>query len=44
MKKNFSGVYSAPQVRLCDVRIESGFVLSNPSDFNDLELDNRTDW
>ena len=41
MKKNFSGAYSAPQVRLCNVRIESGFVLSQPSDFFDPELDNR---
>ena len=44
MKKTFLCAYSAPQVRLCNVRIESGFVLSQPSDFNDLEFENRTDW
>ena len=43
MKKAFFGAYSAPQVRLCNVRIESGFVLSQPSDFFDPEFENRNE-
>lgn len=40
-KQNLFAVYAAPQVRVCDIRIESGFVLSNPSDFMDPDLDVR---
>ncbi len=40
-KQNLFAVYAAPQVRLCNVRIESGFVLSNPSDFVDPDFETR---
>ena len=43
MKREFLGVYVTPQVRMCDVRIESGFVLSGPTDFLDPEFENRNE-
>jgi hypothetical protein len=40
-KQNLFAVYAAPQVRVCDIRIESGFAQSNPSDFVDPEFETR---
>ncbi|MBQ7856187.1 MAG: hypothetical protein IJ348_05990 [Alistipes sp.] len=40
-KIDFFGAYTAPQVRVCNIRIESGFVLSGPTDFEDPDLEVR---
>ena len=44
MKKQFTGGgYVPPQVRACNIRIESGFVLSGPTDFIDPDYEGRTE-
>jgi hypothetical protein len=40
-KVDFSGAYTAPQVRVINARIERGFAISGPSDFMDPDYELR---
>jgi hypothetical protein len=41
MKKTLIKGYQSPILRECSCRIEAGFAISVPSDFNDLDFEGR---